>query len=53
MEGLYFPVKTNGQVMPLFVALLHDAGKPATTLVDPETGRTRSPRHSLGCDDAA
>jgi predicted kinase len=35
------------QVILLFVALLHDAGKPATTLIDPETGRTRSPRHSI------
>ena len=35
------------QVMLLFVALLHDAGKPATTILDPETGRTRSPKHSL------
>lgn len=35
------------QLILLFVALLHDAGKPATTLLDPETGRTRSPRHSL------
>lgn len=35
------------QVILLFVALLHDAGKPATTMLDPETGRTRSPKHSL------
>lgn len=35
------------QVILLFVALLHDAGKPATTVLDPETGRTRSPKHSL------
>lgn len=35
------------QVVLLFVALLHDAGKPATTVIDPETGRTRSPRHSI------
>lgn len=35
------------QVMLLFVALLHDAGKPATTVLDPETGRTRSPKHSI------
>ena len=30
-----------------FTALLHDAGKPATSAVDPETGRTRSPKHAL------
>jgi putative nucleotidyltransferase with HDIG domain len=35
------------QVTLLFVALLHDAGKPATTVLDAETGRTRSPKHSL------
>jgi len=35
------------QVMLLFVALLHDAGKPATTMLDAETGRTRSPKHSI------
>ncbi len=28
------------------VALFHDAGKPATTHVDPATGRTRSPKHA-------
>ena len=30
----------------VFTALFHDAGKPATTLLDPQTGRTRSPKHS-------
>lgn len=35
------------QITLLFVALLHDAGKPATTVIDPETGRTRSPKHSI------
>lgn len=35
------------QVILLFVALLHDAGKPATTALDPETGRIRSHKHSL------
>jgi putative nucleotidyltransferase with HDIG domain len=51
------------QLKLLFTGLLHDAGKPATTAPDPETGRTRSPKHSqagaerarqvlrdLGCD---
>jgi len=51
------------QLKLLFTALLHDSGKPATTMIDPETGRTRSPKHSavgaeitrgvlreLGCD---
>jgi putative nucleotidyltransferase with HDIG domain len=31
----------------LFTGLLHDSGKPATSAVDPETGRTRSPKHAL------
>jgi putative nucleotidyltransferase with HDIG domain len=31
----------------VFTALFHDAGKPATTRVDPETGRTRSPKHAV------
>lgn len=35
------------QVTLLFVALLHDAGKPDTTMLDPETGRTRSPKHAM------
>ncbi|MEW6306179.1 MAG: AAA family ATPase [Verrucomicrobiota bacterium] len=35
------------QLILLFTALFHDAGKPATTSPDPETGRLRSPRHSL------
>lgn len=30
-----------------FTALWHDCGKPATTAIDPETGRTRSPKHSI------
>lgn len=35
------------QLKLLFTALLHDAGKPATTVIDAESGRTRSPRHSI------
>ena len=30
-----------------FAALWHDAGKPATTCFDEESGRTRSPKHSI------
>jgi putative nucleotidyltransferase with HDIG domain len=37
----------NTQLKLLFTALLHDAGKPATSTIDSETGRTRSPKHSL------
>ena len=35
------------QLKVLFAALFHDSGKPATTLIDPESGRTRSPKHAL------
>ena len=53
----------RSQLQLLFTGLLHDAGKPATTALDAETGRLRSPNHSkagaelarrvlrdLGCD---
>ncbi|MCA9040554.1 MAG: AAA family ATPase [Planctomycetaceae bacterium] len=35
------------QLILLFTALLHDVGKPATTVVNPETGRTESPKHAV------
>jgi putative nucleotidyltransferase with HDIG domain len=35
------------QLKLLFTALFHDSGKPATTVLEPETGRTRSPKHAL------
>jgi putative nucleotidyltransferase with HDIG domain len=35
------------QVKLFFAALFHDAGKPLTSAPDPETGRIRSPKHSL------
>lgn len=35
------------QIKLLLVAIFHDSGKPATTALDPETGRTRSPKHAL------
>ncbi|MBI5799256.1 MAG: AAA family ATPase [Verrucomicrobia bacterium] len=35
------------QLQLLFTALFHDSGKPATTVLDPDTGRTRSPKHAL------
>lgn len=34
------------QLKLAFTALFHDAGKPATTVLDTETGRTRSPKHA-------
>ena len=40
-------LERDDQLKLLFTALFHDSGKPATTVVDPETGRTRSPKHSL------
>lgn len=35
------------QLKLLFTALFHDSGKPATTAIDPSTGRTHSPKHAL------
>ena len=35
------------QLILLFTALLHDVGKPVTTVVNPVTGRTESPKHAL------
>jgi putative nucleotidyltransferase with HDIG domain len=35
------------QIRLLFVALFHDSGKPATTAIEADTGRTRSPKHAL------
>jgi len=35
------------QIKLLFTGLFHDSGKPATTARDPDTGRTRSPKHAL------
>jgi len=35
------------QIKLLFAGLFHDSGKPVTTELDSETGRTRSPKHAL------
>jgi predicted kinase len=35
------------QIKLLLTGLFHDSGKPATTVLEPETGRTRSPKHAL------
>lgn len=43
----YSTLAREEQIVLLLVALLHDAGKPATTVLDPATGRTRSPQHSI------
>jgi putative nucleotidyltransferase with HDIG domain len=40
-------LKGESQLKLLFTALFHDAGKPATTLIDPTTGHTRSPKHAV------
>jgi putative nucleotidyltransferase with HDIG domain len=37
----------DAQLKLLFAALLHDAGKPAATAIDPATGRTHAPKHAL------
>jgi predicted kinase len=37
----------TAQLKLLFTGLFHDSGKPATTVLDTETGRTRSPKHAL------
>lgn len=37
----------ESQLKLLFTALFHDAGKPATSQVDLNTGRTHSPKHAL------
>lgn len=37
----------DSQLKLLFTALFHDAGKPATTTIDPATGHTHSPKHAL------
>jgi predicted kinase len=35
------------QTILLFTALFHDSGKPATSIVDSETGHIRSPKHAI------
>jgi putative nucleotidyltransferase with HDIG domain len=40
-------LNSDDQLKLLFTALFHDAGKPATSVIDPETGRTRSPKHAV------
>jgi predicted kinase len=35
------------QTVLIFTALFHDVAKPLTTVVDPETGRVRSPKHAV------
>jgi predicted kinase len=37
----------NEQTLLLFAALFHDAAKPETTQVDPETKRVHSPKHAV------
>lgn len=40
-------IERREQVILVFTALFHDSGKPATTIIEAETGRTRSPKHAL------
>ncbi len=46
-------LNTHEQIVLIFTALLHDAGKPITSQVDPETGRIRSPKHAVKGDHLA
>ena len=41
------------QIILLFTALFHDSGKPQTTMLDPETGHIRSPKHSIVGEELA
>jgi len=43
----YGALSSTERALLLATALFHDSGKPATTRPDPETGRLRSPKHSL------
>jgi putative nucleotidyltransferase with HDIG domain len=55
VEGLeeWKSLDRGSQLKLLFTALFHDSGKPATTVMDPDTGRTRSPKHaSVGAEIA-
>lgn len=40
-------LERNAQIQLLFTAFLHDSGKPATTQLDPTSGRVRAPKHAL------
>jgi predicted kinase len=37
----------HAQLRLIFTSLFHDSGKPATSTIEPATGRTRSPKHAL------
>lgn len=40
-------LSAHEQTVLIMTALFHDAAKPLTTLVDPESGRVRSPKHAV------
>lgn len=40
-------LERHQQTVLLFTGLFHDSGKPATSHVDPDTGRIRSPKHAI------
>lgn len=40
-------LSSHEQIVLIFTALFHDAGKPLTSQVDPITGRIRSPKHAV------
>ena len=41
------------QIKLLLTGVFHDAGKPAVTVLDPDTGRTRSPKHAIAGEELA
>ncbi len=43
----WFSFDRATQLKLLFAALFHDSGKPVTSVLDPESGRIRSPKHAL------
>ena len=40
-------ITERDRLLLLFTALLHDAAKPLTSMLDPETGHIRSPKHAV------
>ncbi len=46
VEG-WVSLNRDSQLKLIFAAMFHDSGKPATTALDPESGRLRSPKHAV------
>lgn len=43
----WYTLTQRDQILLLMTALFHDAAKPLTSQVDPETGRVTSPKHAV------